>query len=248
MHTFLRKHRKQLWVLLFGIFFLFPAEVDAATRIISSDASGHVYQHTHDGSCGTSACPGTFRGWYGGDDYNYYWPCPVCGRTKERTPCIPGISDLSGLRGEYMTFPCEYSAYSCGYSDGQTWRQAHSNTVVKDSDATCTEPQYSHNHCNICGYNSVRYAVGDRLGHVWTLENSAVTTPPTVYETGVRTFTCCRDGAHTATAEEPKRLFRLFGNEKRITRLYSGDTLIYDVCAGEEGLTVPGGVAALPAP
>ena len=254
MRTFCLGIRKRLWLIILSFLLIIPVKVDAATSIISSDANSHVYQHTHDGNCPTSPCPGWLGHGspygstashrtsyeYGPDGLGAYchWVCQACG--KEHW--------LPDYNNEWVEIHCDSVMYSCGYEEGQTWQEGHTNTTVTDSNATCTAPQYAHNHCTTCGYNSAQFPVGSRLGHVWTQANSVVTKEPTVYDSGIRTFTCSRDGSHKAAMEEPKRLFRLFGNEKRIQRLYRGDTLIYDVCAGNFRLTVPGGTAALPAP
>lgn len=244
------KCKKRGKLLLFALSFLLltvPETTWAGNSMISTGPGGHVYQHRHDGSC-YRTCGNViyYRGYYGytgrgATGYQCSGGCPVCGAGF----CIDVPPNFSN---QYASITCSGRICVCGYSDGQTWVVGHSYESIKDTDATCTEPEYDHNHCTVCGHETEPFPVGERLGHVWSLEQSAITTRPTPYATGIRTFTCLRDGTHTADMPEPKRLFRLFGNEKRIQKLYCGETLIYDACVGELCLTMPSGTADLPEP
>lgn len=247
MYVRFHKQGKVLLSFLLLLLLAVPETVHAGNSMISTGPAGHVYQHRHDGSC-YRTCGNViyYRSYYGytgrgSTGYQCSGGCPVCGTGF----CIDVPANFSN---QYASFTCGGRICICGYSDGQTWVVGHSYETIKDSDATCTEPEYDHNHCTTCGHETEPFPVGERLGHIWSLEQSAITTRPTPYAEGIRTFTCLRDGTHTADMSEPKRLFRLFGNEKRIQKLYCGDTLIYDACVGDLCLTMPSGVADLPEP
>lgn len=101
--------------------------------------------------------------------------------------------------------------------------------------ATCDSPA----KCAACG----QY-YGNRAGHLWN--EGTITKNPTVYDTGIRTFTCQRDGNHTVDMLEPKLQFRVFLGDKRLTLNSRYDMKIYAIYKGNSILIEPTGTAKSP--
>ena len=68
--------------------------------------------------------------------------------------------------------------------------------------ATCTANGYTGgSYCSRCGSVITARTVVPAVGHSWNA--GVVTTQPTYYNTGVRTYTCARDASHTYTETIP---------------------------------------------
>ena len=130
------------------------------------------------------------------------------------------------------------SCAECGYTQYYTIpATGHSSTTKLVSNATCTTPAIYHDTCDRCGAETRgNYYSGTRLGHIWN--EGQITKEPTVYETGIRHFTCLRDGNHQVDMPEPKLRFTIFIGDQRleaanmngqkIYRIYKGDTLLVE--------------------
>ena len=81
---------------------------------------------------------------------------------------------------------------------------------------------------------------GTRNKHTWS---DVLTTVPTVYDIGVRTFTCGSDYIYVA---EPKLQFRLFLGNNRINLNSLADKKVYAVYRGNSLLVEPSGTAIKP--
>ena len=129
---------------------------------------------------------------------------------------------------------------------GHNWQTATTsvNNGVR-TNATCTDAATYYQKCSRCtAKDTSKYnSVGERLKHIWN--DGVISTAPTVYSTGIRTFTCQRDHNHIVNSTEPRLQFRVFIGNKRIS-LNSLSSKVYSVYRGNTLLTEPSGTASKP--
>lgn len=90
----------------------------------------------------------------------------------------------------------------CGKTYTETTRSAlgHSNVKVEGKAPTCTEPGLTDGYkCSRCGAITKWQQAIPALGHDW--DEGKITTEPSGFTPGVRTFTCQHDPSHTRTEE-----------------------------------------------
>ena len=103
-----------------------------------------------------------------------------------------------------------------GHVDNGIW--------VTETESTCTGTGSKHTNCARC--NAVlNETVLDALGHVW--DSGTITTAPTVYRTGIRTFTCqtCHE---TVTEIEPQYQFTIFAGTTRVRKIAKGTSILFE--------------------
>ena len=148
-------------------------------------------------------------------------------------------------KGSYKHTTCT----RCNAELNKTWVNAlghlSNNIWVVGTQPTCTTNGEKHTNCSRCG-TTLNGTIIPLLGHIWTYDLSYITTNPTVYTTGVRTFTCQRDHNHISTGIEPKLQFKIFSGSTRIQKIYLGSDLVYNTTTGSSNLVEASGVAQLP--
>ena len=132
---------------------------------------------------------------------------------------------------KYFSAACSFGAYG-------DW--------IIDYYPTCTTDGHRHRYryCSVCGGCQTQNEVMPKLGHIWSLDNSEITTKPTPYTSGIRTFTCGRDGNHKTNVVEPPLQFAMFNLDARISKIYLGDILLDN--SSTYNFTEPSGVAPTP--
>ena len=149
---------------------------------------------------------------------------------------------------------CELNGYKhqicnrCGYEDSFNTSYAEPLGHTPEThvtEPTCTEEGVSKEICSTCGAELSATPI-PALGHVWSYENSYISTEPTTNRTGIRTFVCERDGEHKSEQTEPVLRFKIFSGNKRIAKIYLGNQLIGLNKIGDNDITEPTGIAPLP--
>ena len=117
---------------------------------------------------------------------------------------------------------------SCGTEETRsTDALGHAPVTIPGSDPTCEADGYTDGEtCDRCGFVLKERQVLPAIGHAW--DEGAVTTEPSGFTPGVRTFTCKNDPGHTRTEEiDPSPwLFQ----DGAVTR-HGGDSLTLHVAA-----------------
>ena len=93
------------------------------------------------------------------------------------------------------------SCLSCGAEETRsTDALGHAPVTIPGSDPTCEADGYTDGEtCDRCGFVLKERQVLPAIGHEW--DEGAVTTEPSGFTPGVRTFTCKNDPGHTRTEE-----------------------------------------------
>lgn len=110
------------------------------------------------------------------------------------TVTVPDCNHAGATR-----FTCEVCGDSYEEADSPFGHEVVSYASVA---ATCTANGYTGgSYCSRCGSVITARTVVPAVGHSWNA--GVVTTQPTYYNTGVRTYTCARDASHTYTETIP---------------------------------------------
>jgi hypothetical protein len=110
------------------------------------------------------------------------------------TVTVPDCNHAGATR-----FTCEVCGDSYEKADSPFGHEVVSYASVA---ATCTANGYTGgSYCSRCGSVITARTVVPAVGHSWNA--GVVTTQPTYYNTGVRTYTCARDASHTYTETIP---------------------------------------------
>lgn len=158
--------------------------------------------------------------------------CSRCG-TNMNSTTIPALGhDFVWIKD---TDPnCELNGYKhqrcnrCGYEDSFNTPYAEPLGHTPEThviEPTCTKEGVSKEICSTCGAELSATPIS-ALGHIWTYNNSYISTKPTVYQTGIRTFVCERDGTHICDKVEPALQFSIFTGKGQTKKIYIGDNLI----------------------
>lgn len=141
---------------------------------------------------------------------------------------------------------------ACGTSPlaalGHDWRTAtlSANKGLRTA-ATCTAPATYYKYCarNAGHFDANQWnTVGTDLGHIW--DSGTVIKEPTVYDNGIRRFSCTRDRTHKIDRVEPHNCFNIWCSGKQITKICIGDQLIYGTAVGNKSNVIDGGNAPTP--
>lgn len=218
---------------------------DAGSSVLTK--LGHNYGSNYESSRKNETCTtdGTIY---------YSHKCSRCGNVESNgTSTIPKLghnfnkTDTSSSRqisAATHNQPSKYY-YSCGIC-GASYSGNYSAT--RDKVSTGAKEECYHIATNHWSYSVSKdspgqgcFWYGTRTKHNWS---DAVTTAPTVYDTGVRTFTCGSDYIYVT---EPKLQFRVFLGNTRINLNSLSNKKVYAVYRGNSLLTEPSGTAIKPA-
>ena len=178
-----------------------------------------------------------FVGWY---DVNIEWG-PEAGTKSYQGDVISTARSITYKPGETV-FPgrTEPQRYVCAVFEVGEESCRHEHVRTEHKDPTCTEAGYNKMICEDCGEVLSSFEI-TAIGHDW--DEGKITTPATVTEEGVKTFTCTRCGETKtevipATGGEPQNPFKdvkaedyyydaviwAVGNEPQITNGTSATT------------------------
>ena len=117
-----------------------------------------------------------------------------------KTAEIPALTDNVFWKLIDLTVPsCTeegYEVYECEYGQVTVTNPTTEHTPVTDKrkEPTCTETGLTEgSHCGVCSKVLTEQKVVDAFGHRWN--DGKVTTPPTEYTAGIKTYTCTVCGA-----------------------------------------------------
>lgn len=170
---------------------------------------------------------------YGENMYHCNWEAEA-----PRNVMLAGIYQSVGYSHGAQVWKTVTVTENCSYDPWSDW------VVTVEPTCTTTGSKYKTRTCSLCGYVNTYTEVIPALGHIWTAESSEITTAPTPYSTGIRTFTCERDHNHKTTEIEPILQFDMFNLDARISKIYLGDILMDN--SSSYNFTSPTGVANTP--
>ena len=135
--------------------------------------------------------------------------CETCGEILTPQETVPALGHAP------VTIPgVEPTCTETGLTEGETCDRCgavlkaqetvpalgHAPVTIPGSDPTCEADGYTDGEtCDRCGFVLKERQVLPAIGHEW--DEGAVTTEPSGFTPGVRTFTCQHDPSHTRTEE-----------------------------------------------